>query len=65
MMHRIWEKLTEKVWDDAMQVGTEIGYHAGIQAAINFIDALIASGDFAEYEDLLETIIEGLQGHNE
>jgi hypothetical protein len=65
MMHRIWEKLTEKVWDDAMQVGTEIGYHAGIQAAINFIDALIASGDFAEHEDLLETIIEGLQGHNE
>jgi flagellar biosynthesis/type III secretory pathway protein FliH len=65
MMQRVWEKLTEKVWDDAMQVGTEIGYQAGLQAAVNFIDALIASGEHEEHEDLLESIIEELQGHNE
>lgn len=64
-MHQIWEKLTEKVWNDAMQVGTEIGYQAGIQAAINFIDALIASGEYEHQEGLLESIIEELQGRDE
>lgn len=65
MIRWIWERLTAKVWDEAMQVGTEIGYHAGVQSAINFIDALIASGEYDEQEDLLESIIEELQGHNE
>lgn len=61
MIHWIWEKLTQRVWDEAMQVGTEIGYHAGMQAACNYIDALIASGDYEQYEHLLEAIIEDLQ----
>lgn len=65
MIHQIWEKLTARVWDDAMQVGTEIGYQAGLQAAINFIDAMIASGEYEHQEDLLESIIEEIQGRDE
>jgi hypothetical protein len=63
MMHQIWEKLTAKVWDEAMQVGVEIGYQAGIQAAVNLIDAMIAGG-YAEDEGILEKIIEELQGYD-
>lgn len=64
-MHKIWEKLTQGVWDEAMQVGTEIGYHAGIQSTLNYLDALIASGDHCEHESFLEAIIEDLQDHND
>ncbi len=63
MIRWIWEKLTTKVWDEAMQVGTEIGYYAGIQAAVNLMDAMIAGG-YADDEGILEKIIEELQGYD-
>lgn len=65
MMNKIWEKLTQKVWDEGEQFGLEIGYMAGIQSTLNYLDALIASGDHCEHESFLEAIIEDLQNHND
>lgn len=64
-MSWLWEKLTQKVWDEAQQIGTQLGYMAGKQEAVDYIDSLIASGEYDEYEDLLEMVIEELQGSYE
>lgn len=43
-------------------VWTQIGYMAGLQHAINYLDEVIASGELSDEEErLLEQIIEDLQ----
>ena len=64
-MRWLWEKLTQKIWDEAQQIGIQLGYMAGKQNAVDYIDSLIASGEYEEYEDLLEAIIEELQNPHE
>jgi len=64
-MRWLWEKLTQKTWDESQQIGIQLGYMAGKQNAVDYIDSLIASGEYEEYEDLLEAIIEELQNSHE
>lgn len=64
-MRWLWEKLTQKTWDESQQIGIQLGYMAGKQSAVDCIDSLIASGEYEEYEDLLEAIIEELQNPHE
>jgi|TARA_R110000744_G_scaffold369968_1_gene480417 hypothetical protein len=64
-MRWLWEKMTENVWEEAQQMGVQLGYMVGKQEAVDYLDSLIASGDYDDYEDLLETIIEELQNSHE
>jgi hypothetical protein len=63
--NQVWEKMTENVWEEAQQMGVQLGYMVGKQEAVDYLDSLIASGDYDDYEDLLETIIEELQNSHE
>lgn len=65
-MIKIWEKITQPIWDEAMQTGTSIGFLAGLQAAINYMDELIAMGDLSEEQVmLLEACIEDMQNYGD
>ena len=64
-MRWLWEKMTKNVWEEAQQMGVQLGYMVGKQEAVDYLDSLIASGDYNDYEDLLETIIEELQNSHE
>ena len=64
-MRWLWEKMTENIWEEAQQMGVQLGYMVGKQEAVDYLDSLIASGDYDDYEDLLETIIEELQNSHE
>lgn len=64
-MRWLWEKMTQKIWDEAQQIGVELGYMVGRQNAVDYIDSLIASGEYSHEEALLEMIIEELQNSHE
>ena len=64
-MRWLWEKMTQKIWDEAQQMGIELGYMVGRQNAVDYIDSLIASGEYSQEEALLEMIIEELQNSHE
>jgi len=64
-MRWLWEKITQKIWDESQQIGIQLGYMAGKQNAVDYLDSLIASGDYDEYEELLEAIIEELLDSHE
>lgn len=64
-MRWLWEKLTQKIWDEAQQMGVELGYMVGRQNAVDYIDSLIASGEYSQEEAMLEMIIEELQNSHE
>ena len=64
-MNWIWEKMTQNVWGEAQQMGIELGYMVGRQNAVDYIDSLIASGEYSQEEALLEMIIEELQNSHE
>lgn len=64
-MRWLWEKITQNVWDEAQQMGIQLGYMVGKQEAVDYLDSLIASGDYEEHEDMLEAVIEELQNSHE
>ena len=64
-MRWLWEKMTENVWEEAQQMGVQLGYMVGKQEAVDYIDSLIASGEYSHEEAMLEMIIEELQNSHE